>query len=83
MKSKADKSKETRKQLSNITNKTTDENEACTKAIRKIYQVFMEAFPGSTHSKERGIQVSLVEELEEVMLKRRLTAQIANWPLSQ
>ena len=65
VKSKADKSKETRKQLSNIANKTTAENEACTKATREIYQTFMAAFPGSTQSKERGNQVSLVEESED------------------
>ena len=65
VKSKADKSKETRKQLSNIANKTTAENEACTKATREIYQTFMAAFPGSTHPKERGNQVSLVEDSED------------------
>ena len=35
VKSKTDKSKETRKQLSNIANKTTAENEACTKAVEE------------------------------------------------
>ena len=65
VKLKADKSKETRKQLSNIANKTTAENEACTKAAREIYQTFMAAFPGGTHSKERCNQVSLVEESED------------------
>lgn len=66
MKSKADKSKETRKQLSNIATKTTAENEACTKATRKIYQTFMAAFPGSiTDSIERGNLVSLVEDSED------------------
>ena len=65
VKSKADKSKETRKQLSNIANKKTAENEACTKATREIYETFMAAFPGTTQSKERGIQLSLVEESED------------------
>lgn len=66
VKSKAGKSKETHKQLSNITTKTTAENEACTKATREIYQTFMAAFPGSiTDSKERGNLVSLVEDSED------------------
>ena len=65
MKSRADKSKETRKQLSNIPNKTTAENGACTKATREIYQTFMAAFPGGSNSKERANQVSLVEESQD------------------
>ena len=65
VKSRADKSKETRKQLSNIASKTTAENEACTKATREIYQTFIAAFPGVTNSIERGNQVSLVEELQD------------------
>ena len=66
MKSKAaDKSKETRKQLSNIANKMTAENEACTKATKEIYQTFMAAFPGGTQSKDGANQASLVEDSQD------------------
>ena len=82
MKSRADKSKETRKQLSNIANKTTAENEACTKATREIYQTFMAAFPGTNSKETAGNQVSLVEELQDSDAEEETDGTAGEWSFS-
>ena len=82
VKSRTDKSKETRKQLSNIANKTTAENEACTKATREIYQTFMAAFPGTNSKETGGNQVSLVEELQDSDAEEETDGTAGEWSLS-
>lgn len=57
LRSKADKSKQTHKMAA--------EKEACVNATKDIYNTFMAAFPGTSHSKEKckdTSQISLVEE---------------------
>ncbi|KAK2553532.1 hypothetical protein P5673_025017 [Acropora cervicornis] len=82
VKSRADKSKETHKQLSNIANKTTAENEACTKATREIYQTFMAAFPGTNSKETAGNQVSLVEELQDSDAEEETDGTAGEWSFS-
>ena len=82
VKSRADKLKETRKQLSNIENKTTAENEACTKATREIYQTFMAAFPGTKSKETASNQVSLVEELQDSDAEEETDGTAGEWSIS-
>ena len=81
--SRADKSKETLKQLSNIGNKTTAENEACTKATREIYETFMAAFPGTNSKEIAGNQVSLVEESRDSDAEEESGGTAGEWSFSQ
>ena len=82
VKSRTDKSKESRKQLSNIANKTTAETKACTKATREIYQTFMAAFPGTNSKETAGNQVSLVEELQDSDAEEDTDGTAGEWSFS-
>ena len=83
VKSRADKSKETRKQLSNIANKTTAENEGCTKATREIYRTFMAAFQVLIRKRQRVTRYHWLKSCKTVMLKKRLTGQLASGHLAR